>query len=367
MTLNEKKLYVDKCKILIIPDLHLKCTNPVNRKNYPDEILSYIEYILTLVEQEHIDFVIFLGDIYHDDFKGKMSGTINQKMLGMINHMKSQGTQVFTLMGNHEKHHFIKNCLFFHNIDYCSERIKRDLQATHIKLPEYPVATFQTCDRLILNDTLCIEMHHFSDEDKGYTTESNNYKYTIGLFHDAILPSQARKHIQALTREEVQLENGKTYMQTTDLAQYSKVLYNDEMFANLDYAVCGDIHTRIGEMDVQTSTGTVNVDIPGSLGRTSSSIAESHESVELPLFVFENNTLTKQHLHFKLWTLEQSYKISVVQENKQKYADMKEMKNTLEGVVVRKSFVDDIETFPNYAQAILSEVIQNGKYTLKSK
>lgn len=353
MKLVEKFVDSKDCKILVIPDLHLKCVNPVNRRNYPDEILGYVKHIIHLLKDREIDVLIFLGDIYHDAFKGKTSATVNQKLVGMIEHIKSTGVQVYTLMGNHELHHFIKRSLFFDNIDYDSARIREDVDATQIKCPEYPVPTFATCDRLIVGDTLCIEMHHFSDIDKSYLTEKNEYDYTLSLYHDAILPSNARRHIQAISE--------------VDLAQYSKVQYRDEMFANNDYAVCGDIHTRIGEMTVTTSTGDVIVDIPGSLGRTSSSIAESHESVELPLFVLEAGVLRKEQIHFKLWSLEESYKISVVVENKKKYTDMKEMKENLEGVVVRKSFVEDIETFPNYAQVILSEIIQNGKYQLKSK
>lgn len=349
------KSYIHKedTKVLIVSDVHLKCVNPKNRKNYPDEIIGYLRNLVKLVELEQIDVVIFLGDIYHDEFEGKFSAKYNQKLIGMVNNLKLKGVRVFTLMGNHELHSFIKGCPFFDNIEYHSNRILTDLEAKRVAMPEYPVPTWETCDKLIINDSICFEMHHFSDIDKEYLTEPNNYKTTIGLFHDAILPSKARKQIKAITE--------------VDLSRYTGVTYNDEMFANLDYAVCGDIHTRIGEAVVETSTGEVNVDIPGSIGRVASGIAESHESVELPLFIIKGDTVTKQHITFKLLPIKDSFKLSLVEENKKKYGDMKVLTSNMESVTVRKTFEEDVKTFPNYAQEIVYEIKQSGMYVSKAK
>ena len=342
-----------KLKVLVIPDVHLKCTNPKNRKKYPEEILEYMEHILKLVEVEEVDIVIFLGDIYHDEFVGKLSGKYGQELIGIVNAMKSSGTRVFTLMGNHELHTFSKGCPFFDNIDYRSERIMQELLAKQIRLPKYPVPTWETCDRLIINDSICFDMHHFSDIDKSYLTEPNDYKEVVKLVHDAILPSHARKHINTITE--------------VDLGRYTKVVYNDEMFVNCTYAVLGDIHTKIGEMTVTTSTGDVLADIPGSIGRVTSGIAESHESVDIPLFVIDGNNLTKTHIPFKLWSIKDSFKLAIVEENKKAYADMKDLKSNLESVEVRKTFQEDLETFPNYAQTILYEIRDKSHYTPKTK
>lgn len=353
--MNLLKTFINKTnlKILIITDMHLKATNPKNRKRYPEEILTYQEMINKTVELQKVDVVIYLGDIYHDEFEGKFSAKYSQRLIGMINSLKSKGVRVFTLMGNHELHSFTKDCLFFENIQYNSNRILEDLKAKHYRIPEYPVPTWETCDQLIINDEICFEMHHFSDLDKSYETEPNNYKHTLGLFHDAILPSNARKHIKSITE--------------VDLSRYTKVVYNDEMFANLEYAVCGDIHTRIGEMTVSTSTGDVNVDIPGSIGRVASGIAESHESVDLPMFVIEGNELSKTHIHFKLISIKDSFKLSVVEDNKKKYGDLKVLQSNMESVSVRKTFEEDLETFPNYAQEIIYEIREKGTYASKLK
>ena len=340
-------------KVLIVPDVHLKPVNPKNRKKYPEEILEYQQNLLKLVELEKVDIVIYLGDIYHNEFEGKLSAKYNQELVGIVNAIKSMGVRVFTLMGNHELHSFIKGSIFFSNIQYNSNRILADLEAKQVKIPKYPVPTWETCDQLIINDSICFEMHHFSDIDKSYTTEPNDYKCTIGLFHDAILPSNARKHIKAIT--------------VVDLGRYTSVEYNDEMFTNLNYAVCGDIHTKIGEMVVKTSTGDVLADIPGSIGRVASGIAESHESVELPLFTICQDKVTKSHITFKLWSIKDSFKLSIVEENKKKYGDMKVLQANMESVSVRKTFEEDLETFPNYAKEIVSEIRERGVYSSKTK
>lgn len=352
LKLCRKHIIGNNHKILIITDLHLKSTNPTNRYNYPQEVLDYVKYIVKLVEHEHIDIVIFLGDIYNDEFVGKQSASIGDKLIGMINHMKRKGVRVYTLMGNHEKHKFAKGCPFFNHIDYDSARIMRDLERLEMVFPEFPVPTFETCDELVIGNQLCIHMHHFSDIDKSYLSPKTDLPCNLGLFHDAILPSKARQHIKALTE--------------VDLGQYSKVEYNDEMFANLNYAVCGDIHVRIGEIVVTTSTGECLSDIPGTLGRNDSSIAQSHESVELPLFTVTDSGVTKSHIHFKLLPYNQSFKISIIEENKQRYADMKDLKANLESTTTRMSFNEAIQQFPDYAQNIVNEILQNGNYELKT-
>lgn len=353
MKLCRKVIVGGNHRILIISDLHLKSVNPKNRKDYPLEVLNYIKHLLTIIELENVDIVIFLGDIYNDEFTGKQSDNLNQKFLGMIHALKYKGVRVFTLMGNHEKHKFDKECPFFKNIDYDSQRIMRDLKALHLKLPEFPMHTFETCDELVVGDSLCIHMHHFSDIDKTYLSPKTEFPVNLGLFHDAILPSKARQHIKAITE--------------VDLSKYTKVEYNDEMYANLNYAVCGDIHTRIGEMVVTTSTGDCLTDIPGTIGRNDSSIAQSHESLELPIFTIDNNVVTKSHIHFKLLPYKESFKLSVIEENKQNYTDLKDFKSNIEGVAVRHSFLNDIEQFPNYIQNVVNEIVETGTYQLKSK
>lgn len=353
MNLIRKYINIKNCKILIVSDVHIKTKNPINRKDYIKEVFDYLQSIAKIAMQENYNIVIFLGDIYDNEFKGSNANTLNLLLAGIIHKLKDNGICVFTLMGNHEKHTALKGCPFFNMINYSSTRILNDLKSIDFRIPEYPIPMFDTCDELIINNKLCIHMHHFSDIDKSYTTKPNEFLYNIGVFHDAILPTSARKHIMNISN--------------VDLAQYTNVAYNDEMFANLQYAVCGDIHTRIGEMDVTTSTGVCKVDIPGSVMRTKSGIAESHEYVNLPLFTVTDEGVKKEYLHFKLWKYEDSFKEELIKEVKQKKTDMKTFKSTIESVVVRKSFVEDLETFPKYIQDVLKEVITYGDYELKNK
>lgn len=345
--MNLKKIDKRGCKIMCIPDLHLKAKEPRNRWNYVKESLEMFENIVDIALIEEVDIVILLGDVYDGEFKGSQANAINLKFMGMVSHLKDEGVRVFTLMGNHEKHTLQKDCPFFRLIDRDSVRIQEELKSSRYHLPKFTTTLLETTDELVINDELCIHMHHFSDNDKNYLTSRNEYKYNIGLFHDAILPSSARRHIKSISE--------------VDIGQYSKVEYNDAMFENLNYAVCGDIHTKIGEMQV----GECVVDIPGSVMRTQSGMAQSHESVDLPVFTLEENKLTKKHVNLKLWKYEDSFKVDVVAQEKKKRSNLKNLERNLEQVVVKRNFVDDIALFPNGVREVVQEVVTKGDYTIK--
>lgn len=351
--MNQSKLYHEgEYRILTATDLHLKVKNPKTRYNYIQEQYDMINTIVETVLHYKINLLIWLGDIYDGDFVGPKSDSINLYFLSRMQHLKSQGVEIYTLMGNHEKHKYMNSlCPLFKVISYGSEKIIKELSLTGYGVDTMTLGILDTTDQLIINDKLCITMHHFSDNDKTYLTEPNDYRFNLGLFHDAILPSKARKHIHAISN--------------SDVGKYSKVAYNDKMLNNLDYAVFGDIHAKIGEMLIQTETGECLADIPGSLMRTQSGIAQAHESVDLPMFILNGDTLTKEHINIKMWEYDKSFKKDIVTENKKKYADLKELKNNLEQVVVKKNFIEDRETFSKDTQVILGEILDTGDFKLK--
>mgnify|MGYP000778291196 FL=1 len=106
---------------------------------------------------------------------------------------------------------------------------------------------------------------HYSKENKNYITERDpEVKYHIGVYHDdTVVPTKQR--------------NDAGFRGTTMMS------YMDNIFANINLAIVGHIHTPIGVFNIQSRGRELPMIVPGSLAITTSGSSDLHTDVNLPV------------------------------------------------------------------------------------
>lgn len=324
---NTILINADKLDILTVSDLHLRTSNFKGRKDYPGEVLGYLEDIRDVVYRDNIDILLMYGDIFDNHFTEDGALQYFNRASTIFKEISDKAL-IVTLMGNHELHNY-RTTPFFSITDILSDRIKADLKAI-LYNPVCISPLLYAPDRLILNDKIIIELFHFSDINKSYKVEPlDNYDY-IGIYHDAIISTKASSYIKSAVGEA---------MYTHMCEHMIKVDVEDSIFSYLKYACIGDIHTRVGEFKI----GDCIVDMPGAVGRTQYTILQGHTVVDLPKFHIENNIITKTHESFNLLDIGQSYKVNVLDMTKETRIESKKFKKALEKITFTKDIRRDIE------------------------
>lgn len=342
---NDIIINSDKLEILTVSDLHLRTSNFKGRKDYPSEVLGYLENIKDIVYKDNIDILLLYGDVFDNHFTEDGALQYFNKVSKIFKNI-SEKALIVTLMGNHDLHNY-RTTPFFSITEILSERISKDLKALMFN-PTCISPLLHAPDRLIINDKVIIELFHFSDLDKSYKVNpKDNYEY-IGIYHDAIISTKASSYIKSAVGDA---------MYTHMCEHMIKVDVDDSLFSYLKYACIGDIHTRVGEFKI----GDCIVDMPGAIGRTQYTILQGHTLVELPKFTIENNNIVKTHLPFNLLEIEQSYKVNMLEVTKEDRIESKQFKKALGKIIFTKDIRKDIEdaAINDNIKSILFDALEN--------
>lgn len=152
-----------------------------------------------------------------------------------------------------------------------------------------PKDILQTAERPLFNvvpkviiGTVQISLFHYDKLNKAYKTQrEDGITYHIGVYHDEVC-------VPAWVRER------------EGFGGVTSVYEMDQLYANVDMAVHGHIHSDIGLTQLELTNGrTIPLYIPGSLGISQNKEAIKHKLVNLPMVdVNDDGTVTTRLVPF---------------------------------------------------------------------
>ncbi len=245
-----------RARILFVSDLHKACKEMSTIRGRLEASTLIQEDIIRFNKANGVTHLISLGDWYHRGYQSTMR-TMND--LNEDRYVSdSVGGNAYLCIGNH----------FYLERDdnpemYIIQPCESLRPAKNFTMPEKPI--FHVVHELVINNVK-ISFFHYSKTDKNYVNvREDNIKYHIGVYHDDLtLPSWVRE-----------MEGYTSQSSNSDL---------NRIYANVDLAIHGHIHTKIEPFKLQLNNGTSTAFlIPGALGITQNKEVMKHPFVYLPI------------------------------------------------------------------------------------
>lgn len=258
-------------RILVITDLHKRYKDSTSIKGQLDVQQLIQEDIINFNKNNGITHNIIAGDWYDRGFHGLGQAYGAMEMDRRLS--ESVNGNVYLCVGNH----------FYLERDENPEMYIIQPNAfikpqTNIPLPEKPI--FQMTQTLQLG-SVQIDFFHYNKLNKDYVAyRKPETTYHIGIYHDdAVLPGWIREQ--------------EGYTGSSTQAYFNKI------YANIDLAIHGHIHTKIGTATMQLeSCRKVPMFVPGSLGITQNKENFKHTDVQLPVIEIDDDST----VHLKVAT-----------------------------------------------------------------
>lgn len=241
--------------VLFVPDLHKRDVDFTSIKGYVEAVelvqQDIVEYLKTLTN----GMFVSMGDWYDKGYRS--TGRVFADSFYDTEIAKAVNGNAYICLGNH----------FFLERDSNPEMYL--IQPSYLYKPRINVPmqepTFKTADHVIIGRTQ-ISFFHFNKTDKNYYTKvESGVNFHIGVYHDeCVLPSDIRQQAGFF---------GNT---SND--------YLNNIYANVDLAICGHIHTAIGMRNYTLNSGKViPIVVPGALAITENKDIVKHKSVMCPV------------------------------------------------------------------------------------
>lgn len=249
-------------KILFITDLHKRYKDSSSIKGQLAVQQKIQEEIINFNYQNGITHNIIAGDWYDRGFHGLGQAYGAIEMDRRLS--KSVNGNVYLCVGNHFYLERDENPEMY--IIQPNAFIKPQFP---IPVPERPI--FQMVQTLQIG-TVQIDFFHYNKLNKDYMAyRKPETTYHIGVYHDdAVLPGWIRE------------QEGYTGASTQ--------AYMNNIYNNIDLAIHGHIHTKVGTASVQLASGKqVPMFVPGSLGITQNKENFKHTDVQLPIIEIEDD------------------------------------------------------------------------------
>lgn len=259
-------------RILYVPDFHKRWKDSESVKGLIELQLKQQAELIQYITESNITHVILGGDWYDRGFHGLGPAFGQFEMDRRLS--KSVNGNVYLCVGNH----------FYLERDENPEMYviqPNELIPTGIKIP-LPETPIFKCVRQLMLGTVQIDFFHFSKTNKEYYCARNpETTFHIGVYHDDVV-------CPAYVRE---MEG---YHSTIPQNYYDKVLHN------IDLALCGHMHSKIGLTRITLMSGrTVPMYIPGVMHATKNVDHEKHVEVELPVIqINDDSTITFEKAKF---------------------------------------------------------------------
>lgn len=291
-------------RALFITDLHKPYKDPSSIKGRLVANMKIQQDIIDFIGSHEITHCFVAGDWYDRGFHGlgPAYGAIemDRRLSAAVN------GNVFLCIGNHFYLERDENPEMY--IIQPNEWIKPQMD---IPVPEKPI--FQVVPRLKIG-TVQIDFYHYNKVNKNYfSNREDDCTYHIGIYHDDYtLPSWIRE--------------------MDGFGGASSQEYLAQVYNNIDLALHGHIHSKVGITTIDLATGQkVPLIVPGSLGITQNKECFKHKDVQLPLIEIEDDS----SVHLKLVTFSTHIEELTFSDNSQK-----QKKKVLEedGVVATKEF-----------------------------
>lgn len=316
-------------KPVIVPDTHMRDREFSNTTCYVPHQENCIQRLIEGGEKGIFDTVVFTGDLFDTEYED-VGKTLYHITLFSRLYEVMEG-RVFKVMGNHTLNKGkAKSLAMFLSGKIKSARIGSEHKVIHKDLSHGIAAGFElnhpvlnVVDRIVINGTV-INCFHYSRFEKNYYDPLTDLDFKpnthIGVYHDHIVSNRAKQYILELANDSKFAIPGFITIE------------NSQVLSNIDYAVVGDIHTKVGEFKyINPETGReVNVDIPGSIGRTQNNRAQQHDHVMLPLFhIPQSGPVVKSHIRFDLLDYRKIFRTELLQESKAQQAQLKDFNRAL--------------------------------------
>lgn len=253
-------------KILVLTDLHKRYKDSQSVKGQIAVQNKIQQDIIDFNIRNNITHNIIAGDWYDRGFHGLGQAYGAIEMDRRLS--ESVNGNVFLCIGNH----------FYLERDenpemYIIQPNDTWKPQTPIPLPDKPI--FQAVPKLNIGPVQ-ISMFHFNKINKNYTAYRDpDCQFHIGIYHDdAVVPGWVREQ--------------------EGFVGSSSQNYLDGIYANIDLAIHGHIHTKIGSTSLTVNGNhKVPMFIPGSLGIVSNKEQHKHVEVQLPVIVIEDDYSVK--------------------------------------------------------------------------
>ena len=259
-------------RILFISDLHKRYCDSTNVKGQLVAQQKIQEDIINFNKAYGVTHNIVLGDWYDRGFHGIGQAYGAMEMDRRIS--ASVNGQVYLCVGNHFYLERDENPEMY--IIQPNPFIRPSIS---IPVPEKPI--FNVVPSININGVQ-ISFFHFNKTNKDYVTHRDpSVKFHIGIYHDdCTVPGNIRA-MEGFT--------GTTSQN-----------YLNSIYANVDLAIHGHIHTKCGVVNIELNNGrSVPLMIPGALGIVSNTENYKHSSVDLPLIdISDDGQITVQTVTF---------------------------------------------------------------------
>jgi hypothetical protein len=249
--------------VLFVPDLHKRDVDFNSIKGYMSAVemvqIDLLNYLYHIETEEK--YFIQLGDWYDKGYRS--TGRVYTDAYYDTEIAKAVNGNAYICLGNH----------FFLERDANPEMYL--IQPSYLYQPRESVPmvepTFRTVPSLRIGNVQ-ISFFHFSKTDKNYINRVEpGVQFHIGVYHDdCVLPSDIRS-----------------------MAGYFGTTSNDylnNIYSNVDMAICGHVHTSIGLRNYSLNSGkTVPIIVPGALAITENKDIVKHKSVNCPVLTIEDD------------------------------------------------------------------------------
>lgn len=256
-------------RILFVSDLHKRYRDSSSIKGTLKAQQAVQEDLIHIIEQNGITHAVIMGDWYDRGFHGIGQAYGAIEMDRRLS--EAVGGEIYLCVGNHLYLERDENPELY--ICQPNDYIKPQLD---IPLPEKPI--FKLVPELRIGDVL-ISFFHFSKINKNYITfRPEDITTHIGVYHDAMcVPGYVAE------MDGFQAKSSQTYL--------------NDVYRNVDIAMHGHIHSKVGAISLELVTGKkVPMFIPGSLGITSNKECFKHPFVQLPVIEIEDDSTVKAKL-----------------------------------------------------------------------
>lgn len=246
-------------KILIYTDRHKRWNDFETITNYLEMTSLISKDILRFVKENNITHAISTGDLYDKGYRevGPMyKDCLDDIILSNAlngNHYLCLGNHLFLDRDSNPELYLIQPD------DVYKPKKKTNIDTQILKRKDY-----------IVIGNVQISMFHFSQSNKNYIRKREpGVKYHIGVYHDdSVIPVSARQ---------------KFGLTANTSNEYLSAIYED-----IDFAIVGHIHTKIGYTEVLTMNKKIPVYIPGALTITQNKASEIHSDVQLPVITIDD-------------------------------------------------------------------------------
>ena len=249
-------------RLLGVSDLHKRDIDFSTIKGYTCAVDNVQTDLINFIYQHNVTHFLQFGDWYDKGYRSigrsKNDDNLDRKISEAVN-----GNSYITL-GNHFLIERDQNPEMY--MIQPNEKF-RPLQPIYSEAP-----IFKAVDDLVIG-TVQISFFHFNKENKLYINERKpGITYHIGIYHDdCVVPSNVRK------RAGYEGSTSTEYLNT--------------IFDNVDLALVGHIHVKIGVETITLNNGKkVPMIIPGALAITQNKDILKHKDVQLPVITIEDDS-----------------------------------------------------------------------------